>query len=351
MARPNTGPRLAVSKSGYYEIRWTEQGRSRRKSTMTKDIDRAQGVLAQHLQRQPGAKMETLHEVLGHYVAVRGPSIKDQRSLSISSRYLDQHFGALKVTELEYQHSIDYAAKRASGELGARAGKPGTVRRELGVLIAALRFAAKDGKLPSGRVPPVPRPNAPKSKEKWLTREQVASLVEYLQESEVDDAGRPNGIHLFTVLALATAARKSAIEALKVKHMERGEAHWTVRYDLTSDTQTTKRRVAVPVNDFLEGYLPFMLDGDPDDPVLGSHGKVDSAFEWMVRRAATATGCARLAEITPHWLRHTCATQMLRRGASPWAVAGVLGDTLETVTTTYGHHIPEHKKEAADNWL
>lgn len=351
MSRPNTGPRLAVANSGNYEIRWTEQGRSRRKSTGTRDPEQAQEALAAHLRRLPGTKLNTVRDVLGHYIAARGPSIADQRSLSISSRYLDQHFGALKVTDLEYQHSTDYASQRAAGKIGARSAKPGTIRRELGVLIAALRFAEKDGKLPCQRVPPVPRPTAPRSKEKWLTREQVASLLEYLQENELNEDGGPNRVHLFTVFALATGARKSAIEALKVRHLEKGEAYWTVRYDLTTDTRTTKRRVSVPVNDFLEDYLPFVLAEDPDAPVLGTHGDMDSTFKWMMRRAAAATGDPQLAEVTAHWLRHTCATQMLRRGASPWAVAGVLGDTVETVTTTYGHHVPEHKKEATDNWL
>ena len=45
--------------------------------------------------------------------------------------------------------------------------------------------------------------------------------------------------------------------------------------------------------------------------------------------------------VSPHVLRHTAATQMLRRGVPIWVVAGVLGNTVEMVRKVYGHHCPE----------
>jgi site-specific recombinase XerD len=42
-------------------------------------------------------------------------------------------------------------------------------------------------------------------------------------------------------------------------------------------------------------------------------------------------GCVKDAglnpDITPHWLRHTCATWLMERGAEPWEAAGYTGMT------------------------
>jgi integrase len=43
------------------------------------------------------------------------------------------------------------------------------------------------------------------------------------------------------------------------------------------------------------------------------------------------------AGVTPHILRHTCATMLLQLGVSVYDVAGVLGATEDVIRRTYGH--------------
>ena len=43
-------------------------------------------------------------------------------------------------------------------------------------------------------------------------------------------------------------------------------------------------------------------------------------------------------DVTPHVLRHTCATMLLQRGVSVYDVAGVLGASEDVIRRTYGHH-------------
>jgi integrase len=59
----------------------------------------------------------------------------------------------------------------------------------------------------------------------------------------------------------------------------------------------------------------------------------------------TRTSWAR-AEVTPHVLRHTCATMLLQLGISVYDVAGVLGTTEDVVRRTYGHHARDHLHQA-----
>ncbi len=53
--------------------------------------------------------------------------------------------------------------------------------------------------------------------------------------------------------------------------------------------------------------------------------------------------------VTPHTLRHTAATWLMRAGTDLWQAAGYLGMTVETLERVYGHHHPEFQVEAAQN--
>jgi len=52
--------------------------------------------------------------------------------------------------------------------------------------------------------------------------------------------------------------------------------------------------------------------------------------------------------VTPHVLRHTCATWLMQAGVPRWEAAGYLGMTVETLQRVYGHHHPDHLQEASD---
>lgn len=49
----------------------------------------------------------------------------------------------------------------------------------------------------------------------------------------------------------------------------------------------------------------------------------------------------------PHSLRHFCASSLLADGQPPVAVAGHLGDTIETMSKTYAHWMPEDRAVTA----
>lgn len=52
-------------------------------------------------------------------------------------------------------------------------------------------------------------------------------------------------------------------------------------------------------------------------------------------------------DVTPHVLRHTCASWLLWKGRTIWDVAGIIGADATTVQKVYGHHrleIDERKR-------
>ena len=53
-------------------------------------------------------------------------------------------------------------------------------------------------------------------------------------------------------------------------------------------------------------------------------------------------------DVMPHTLRHTCATWLAQRGVPTWEAAGFLGMTEQTFIDVYGHHHPDHQKNAVN---
>jgi len=52
------------------------------------------------------------------------------------------------------------------------------------------------------------------------------------------------------------------------------------------------------------------------------------------------------SEVTPHVLRHTCATWALNSGMSAWDVAALLPTSVQMIEATYGHHSPQFQTAA-----
>ena len=81
----------------------------------------------------------------------------------------------------------------------------GTVRRELGVLQAAINYAHKRGKLT--QTVAVELPTAPPPKERWLTRDEAAKLIRASRKDRKARLYMP----LFILIGIYTGRRKEAI--------------------------------------------------------------------------------------------------------------------------------------------
>jgi integrase len=68
---------------------------------------------------------------------------------------------------------------------------------------------------------------------------------------------------------------------------------------------------------------------------------VRKGFEAAVRAAGLG------ADVTPHILRHTCATWLMQSGVNLWDAAGFLGMTVQQLEAGYGHHHPDYQHQAA----
>lgn len=221
-------------------------------------------------------------------------------------------------------------------ELRAKEGvADGTIRREIAVLRAALNWSAKQQPPWIARAPFIEAPPAPPPRSRWLTREEVARLMRACE--------RTPHLYLFVMLAYYTAARSGAILDLAWDRVD-FEAR-RIEYDRPGRRRTNKRRAIVPIAPELMGALQTARGYATCNSVIEYRGRPVASVKKAFGEAAHR---ARLADCSPHTLRHTAATHMVTAGVPLRQVARLLGDTEATVERVYGKHDPDFLREAVN---
>ena len=152
-----------------YYICWTENGRSRERSTGTADREQAEIVFAEWLQvrgRKHGPS-DPATDTLTDYANERGPKVASPRVIGCAISAMTPYWQGLtvaEVTPLTCGRYVDWRDRSLN-----------TARRELAVLQAAINWGYKNGKLT--RPVAVTLPTMPESHKRWLTRQEAAKLI------------------------------------------------------------------------------------------------------------------------------------------------------------------------------
>ena len=173
---------------------------------------------------------------------------------------------------------------------------------------------------------------------KW----RLASLVKALDLSFVArllggcDRGTPIGRRDFAIVMLLSrlGLRIGEVAGLRLEDLD-----WRAGELVISGKGSRQERLPLPV-DVGEAVVEWLVDGRPDcdsrlvftrarAPHVGLH---PSSLNGVVTRACLPAG---LAEVGPHRLRHTVATEMLRAGSSLREVGQVLRHRGSEVTSIY----------------
>ncbi|MHC5033458.1 MAG: tyrosine-type recombinase/integrase [Planctomycetota bacterium] len=326
---------LAQNKKGIWEIRWTEkndrgQPRSRVRSTRTSDFREAQTVLdgwrAAEADAQRRLTTPTFHDLVEEYEAkldARGTGGATQREIL---RRLDTHLGKHPADRID-QFIVN-------GYVRSRGVAPPTMRRELGVLVAVYNHAVRQRRIPSTDAPMVDLPPPGQPRDLFLTEEQEADF----HARALALPGDPlDPLTMFVAIALNTGARRGAIHDLQWGQVHLGAG--MIDFRQHGKVRTNKRRVAVPITRRLRPVLEQAERERQGDRLF----RIDTRRRWEKWVQTTP-----YPWVTPHVLRHTFATLNLRAGLSVWDVAGLLGDDVNTVSRTYGHHATQHLSNVLD---
>jgi integrase len=203
-----------------------------------------------------------------------------------------------------------------------------------------LRHAAKAKLIKVDDVPymELPPPVAPK--DLWMNEQQEAefyALALGFSYRNPQTKGRLSKVTRFVCIALDTAQRKTAIFKLKWSSVDFAAG----LIDFRLPGATSKKQSVVPISIRLRPMLERAYRERVSEYVLDSQADISSRYDEFA--AGRGYGW-----VTPHTLRHTAATLMLRAGVPVWDVAGVLGNSPSMVERVYGHHAPEHLRAAVD---
>jgi integrase len=319
-------------------------------------------------------------EVLALYAAERAPQLKaDPKSTAGFVKHLVMWWGDAMVADVKRSTCKAYVAHRTAEPI--RHGATGrmvseqTARRELETLSAAIGYWHGEDTLTTR--PVVWLPEKPGSPRDALTRSQAAALLKaalgYRRGADgrwtrLSASARANRAHLrrFILIGLYTGTRHSAIRAL-LWHESPHQA-WVdldkgmiYRRGKSERDSATKRRPVVKLPGRLLAHMRRWrrLDQfvDANKKVGASHtlSAVTSVLHHggqpiasKIRRgfAACVADAGLPEEVTPHWMRHTCATWLMERGAEMWEAAAYTGMTTAVLEKHYGHHRPDHQAGA-----
>ncbi len=346
MAKPSSGPRLVFNDRDVWEINWTDAGRSKRLSTKTSDEREARAFFSAWLvaPKTKAVEAETIRGLLDRYLTehVEHECLAADRQ-GFAAAALTADLGDLTPAELTAARLLLYRQRRKAGTVNGRAAGDSTIRRELVVLKAALRYAVAQKRLSADSLPVIAMPPSAPPKDLWLTEEEVKVLRAAVHTAD----GPASRLERFVGIALDTAARKSSILELRWEQVDL--AAGVIHFQSDGERQKGKRRVAVPMSaELLAAMQRWRAERTQDEWVLDTPFSIQRHWETAMDTLAESTGNDRFAAATPHTLRHTWATQAARAGVDLWQIAGVLGDTPATVQRNYMHHAPEHLRSAVN---
>jgi integrase len=368
--RPIEPPRLKLrrARKGRHAI-WVIKDREREISTGAGESERgkAEIAFANYLvkNRRPAfgdghPDQVLIGDCLAVYCEKHGPTIARPDGLALEVERLAEFLGDRFVSEVTEQLCHAYVEwrctqtdKRATVNKG-RPIKTSTAKRELVTLSAALNWCFRNKHLDRPVV--VKLPKVAERRERYLTRREIAALLWAALGFDPDGTRNRFRInrHLarFILVALYTGTRHDAI--LRLQWMPSTSGGW---FDLESGVlyrrpqdaiETNKRRTPSPIPPRLMPHLrrwrklstQYVIEYD-GKPIASQLRRA-----WTGARIRAGLG----SDVTPHVLKHTCATLMLQNRISTWDVAGVLGTSEAVIRKTYGHHSVEHLRTAVEVW-
>ncbi|TMV81706.1 site-specific integrase [Thioclava sp. BHET1] len=312
--------------NGRYVVSWMEHGKRRRfrlDAHSPKDAEReARDLILRQTAPTVGV---TVSQIWDAYQTEMGERRQASKLAQVGLNVLPT-FGHLSPPQITPDDCRNYAAKRRDA-----GRKEATIRTELSCLRTALKWAERSQLIE--RAPRIELPQTPPPRERYLTRDEVAALL---------DAAVDPHIRLAILLMVTTAGRSGALLELT---WDRVDLHRRQIRLATNDIGPRKGRATVPINDTLMAALQTASEAALSDYVIewGGHrvASIKTGFNAAVKRAG-------IEHCTPHDLRRTAGRLMAEAGVPIDEIAQYLGHTNPNVTrSTYSKFSPEYLRKAA----
>ncbi|QZD89899.1 site-specific integrase [Qipengyuania aurantiaca] len=305
---------------------------------MNEAKDVLRDFLAQNIEIEEGTRPENfpIEYALIYYGENHAPTTAAPERIAYAMDALLPFWSEFNVGDITQATCNSYAAFRNQSR--AKGISQSTLRKELATLTAAINFCVRERKLTQTVYVPLPAKSAPK--DRWLTVSEVARL---LWESRKGGLNTRSYLPLFVLIALYTGARVEAILSLTWDRVDLESKR--IDFQIPGRRITKKRRPKIPISSRLLPFLKYAHSRRTADngPVIHDEGQ---KLIRIIRSFKAAAKRAGLTDVTPHTMRHTCATWMAQKGVSMWQIAGFLGQDVETTSRHYAHHSLDFMQDA-----
>jgi len=209
----------------------------------------------------------------------------------------------------------------------ARGLTPGSIDRKLSTLSVLLKHCEDMGELAS--VPKIKKFNDEAYRDRFLSQEESQAIYDKLHGDFITlfKFLLQTGCRIREALGLTWADLKLAVEASSV-------TFWN-----TKIKKGTMRNRTVPLAEPVAGPLRQYQEYEPDSAGPFTHIPY-ARFHKALQDAAKAAGIEDYREITPHTLRHTCASWLVAQGVDLYRIKHLLGHQRITTTERYAHLAP-----------
>jgi integrase/recombinase XerD len=253
-------------------------------------------------------------------------------------RRLAEHSKDLDPKAIDAGTIADLLVQNVKTGFGARSSA-----RQLSALRGFFRFLVRERAIPSDPTQLVDRPRLGRKLPKVLSFEEIEELL------AAPDRSKPRGVRDAAMIHLmyASGLRVSEIVSLRVGDLD-------TKAGLVSPLGKGGKRRLVPVGeaalDHVSAYLrdvrpSVARPGDATLFVSPRGGPLTRGGFWkLLKRYARGAGIR--TPISPHKLRHSFATHLLRNGADLRAVQAMLGHADLGTTEIYTHVAQDHVRDA-----
>jgi integrase len=311
-------------------------------------------------------------DVLTIYLDDKGDEQANRKKFEGRILRLNSFWGGRALSDISTSSCKDYAKSRGARWIRLPNGQEvirsaGGARRDLEDLRAAIGHHVAENLHREIVSVWLPAKGAPR--DRWLTRSEAAKLLwtcwRYrevqtchrgpLKGTKIQTNKRPlRHLARFILIGLYTGTRAAAIaSASPLQSLGRSyvDLDRGIYFRLARVArETNKRQPPAPIPPRLLAHMRrWVRLGLADNYFVEWDGKpiksVKTALNTAVRRAELST---ENGNVTPHTFRHTAATWLMQAGIPVWTAAGYLGMSVEVLLNTYGHHHPDHLREAAN---
>jgi len=260
-----------------------------------------------------------LKDLLEIYIRDHSLPKRTEKSDRRAIRAPVERFGEVNADRITTAKVRDYAARRAKSVSSA------TVRREVTALQSVLNWGHRSGYVAAAVS--FHKPRGGERRDKWLTEEDERT-IKRLAEKQAS-----NQVRLILALGLTYGARRGAmIELCNQPRQVNFQSGW-IDFNVPGRPVNRKRRPSVPMTPAVRGVLEAVANNTPPGQPLLTEADFRDFKRFMVN--------ARYEWVTPHVLKHSAITLLLRAGKSIHQVSALTQTDPRTLFEVYRHHSPE----------